>query len=172
MSIFRPNPHPQGPAAVYLRTLCFIFCDDDVLLIHRQRPPDVGVWNAVGGKVDRGEDPLDAAHREVREEAGISPPLAFRGVATVVVQSTGEHWAIFLFTARVFDRTVTESAEGPLCWASLDDLAQLPVLPDVPLLLPHLRDDGGVIFAKFTYAAPDASSLVSAVVRKASPSDH
>lgn len=157
MGIVRPNPHPEGPAAVHLRTLCFVFCGEDLLLICRQRPPDVGRWNAIGGKLDRGEDPLDAARRELREEAGIEPPLAFRGVATVVVRSTGDHWAIFLFSAQVADRTVTPSHEGPLRWASPQEIASLPVLPDIPLLLPHLRDrDSTVILAKFTYADAEA----------------
>jgi 8-oxo-dGTP diphosphatase len=165
MGVFTAHPHPDGPTAVYLRTLCFVFCGDDVLLIHRQRPPDAGAWNAIGGKVDRGEDPLEAAQREVREEAGISPPMAFRGLATIVVRSTGEHWSISLFSARVTDRAVTASAEGALRWASPGEVATLPVLPDIPLLLPHLRGDG-VILAKFVYTSPDAASLETAAVRR------
>lgn len=136
-----------------------------MLLIHRRRPPDAGAWNAVGGKIDRGEDPLEAAQREVLEEAGINPTLAFRGVATVVVRSTGEHWSIFLFSARVTERAVAASAEGPLRWASPGEVTALPVLPDIPLLLPHLKDDD-IILAKFVYASPDASSLETAVVRR------
>jgi 8-oxo-dGTP diphosphatase len=162
-----PRPHPHGPAAVYLRTLCFVFCGEAVLLILRRRPPDAGKWNAVGGKIDRGEDPLEAAQREVFEEAGISPPLDFRGVATVVVRSTGEHWVIFLFSARVSTDEVTASAEGPLRWTRPDEMAALPVLPDIPLLLPHLRDGAGVILAKFTYTGPQAPCPESAVVHRA-----
>lgn len=165
MAIFTPNPHPDGPAAVYLRTLCFVFCGNAVLLIFRRKQPDAGYWNAIGGKIDRGEDPLEAAQRELREEAGIAPALRFRGVATVVVRSTGEHWTIFLFSARVEGPEVVPSAEGPLRWVEPAELGALPVLPDIPLLLPHLQKaEPGPLLAKFTYATPDPTTLESEVV--------
>ncbi|MDR7454252.1 MAG: NUDIX domain-containing protein, partial [Armatimonadota bacterium] len=160
------HPHPQGPTVVYLRTLCFVFHGDRVLLIQRTRDPEAGYWNAPGGKIDRGEDPLDAARRELREETGLDAPLAFRGVATVVVERTGEHWIIFLFAARAHDPAVVASAEGPLCWAAPAEVAALPVLPDIPLLLPTLRDqEDRVILAKFTYASADPATLIAAEIR-------
>lgn len=159
MGILPPRPNPEGPAAVYLRTLCFVFCGQDVLLIQRQREPDAGYWNAIGGKINRGEGPLEAAQRELQEEAGITPALEFRGVATVVVRSTGEHWVIFLFSAQVEDRAVVPSTEGPLHWVAPDEIASLPVLPDIPLLLPHARSPARVVLAKFIYATPDPATL-------------
>lgn len=165
MGIFRPNPHPDGPSAVYLRTLAFVFCGDDLLLIRRERPPDAGMWNAIGGKINRSEDPFEAAQRELWEEAGIAPPLEFRGVATVVVRSTGEHWCIFLFSAHVDDRAVVASSEGPLRWASPAEITTLPVLPDLTRLLPHLTHKARtVLLAKFTYAGPDTTTLEDAVI--------
>lgn len=166
MGIFTPHPHPEGPTAVYLRALCFVFHGDALLLIHRQQEPDAGFWNAPGGKVDRGEDPLDAARRELREEAGIEPLLGFRGVATAIVRSTGEHWAIFLFYARVEESTVVACHEGPLRWVPPDGLAALPVFPDIPLLLPHIRDPHHpVVLARFIYSTPDPGTLESADIR-------
>ncbi|MDR7417324.1 MAG: NUDIX domain-containing protein [Armatimonadota bacterium] len=165
MGLLTPRPHPDGPTAVYLRTLVFVFHGDHLLLIFRERPPDAGMWNAIGGKINRGEDPLDAARRELQEEAGIEPSLTFRGVATVVVQSTGEHWVIFLFSGEVGDRAVTPSPEGALRWASPAELAALPVLPDIPLLAPYMAGTRRVILAKFTYAAPGLETVESFVIR-------
>jgi len=159
LSLFAPRPRPDDPTAIYLRTLCFIFHGDDVLLIQRRHDPDAGYWNAIGGRVNRGEDPLEGAQREVWEEAGIRPALEFRGVATVIVRSTGEHWAIFLFSGRVADRAVAESPEGPLRWAAPDEIASLPILADLPYLLPYMSAGRGVALAKFTYATPDPQSL-------------
>lgn len=166
MGIFAPRQHPDGPAAVYLRTLCFVFHGDDLLLIHRQHEPDAGFWNAPGGKIDRGEDPLDAARRELREEAGIEPGLNFRGVATAIVRSTGEHWTIFLFSAHVEDRALTASHEGPLRWVPPDGLSALPVLPDIPLLLPYIKgEQRPIVLAKFVYSTPEPGTLESAEIR-------
>ena len=147
------------PTHLYLRTLITVFHGDDVLLIYREQPPDAGYWNFLGGKVDVGEDPLEGAQRELREESGIEATLEFRGVATAIARSTGEHWALFLFSGHVSDRRIVASSEGPLRWVTPDEVAALPVWPDIPILLPHMRDPARVILAKFTYTTPDPGTL-------------
>lgn len=52
--------------------ICFVIAGDGVLLINRNKSPFKGMWNAVGGKVEKGETPEDACVREVFEESGIS----------------------------------------------------------------------------------------------------
>ncbi len=51
--------------------LCFVFIDGKLLMINRNKPPFMGLWNAVGGKTEKGEDTLDTAVREIYEESGI-----------------------------------------------------------------------------------------------------
>jgi 8-oxo-dGTP diphosphatase len=47
-----------------------------VLSARRTQPEQLaGGWELPGGKVDSGEDPLDALHREIREELGVSIEL-------------------------------------------------------------------------------------------------
>ncbi len=47
---------------------------DDVLVVHKDRPAwQAGRLNLVGGKIEEGEDPFDAAVRELKEEAGLVP---------------------------------------------------------------------------------------------------
>jgi 8-oxo-dGTP pyrophosphatase MutT (NUDIX family) len=140
--------------------LCFVFHGDDLLLI-RDRD---GHWNALGGRINRGEDPLEGAQREVWEEAGIRPALRFRGVATVIVRSTGEHWAMFLFSGDVADRAVVESAEGPLRWAGPEEIPRLTLVPDLPYLLPHMAGHG-VVLAKITYTTPGPRALETDAIR-------
>jgi ADP-ribose pyrophosphatase YjhB (NUDIX family) len=49
--------------------------DGKVLLGRRANPPFEGEWEVPGGFVERGEHPVDAARREVREELGIDVTL-------------------------------------------------------------------------------------------------
>ncbi|UNM96367.1 NUDIX hydrolase [Ignatzschineria rhizosphaerae] len=53
--------------------LIVVFNPDEtkVLMCQRTRDPYLGLYNFVGGKVDPGEDLLEAAYRELFEETGI-----------------------------------------------------------------------------------------------------
>ena len=44
---------------------------DKLLMCHRRKEPFRGLSNLVGGKIEAGENGLDAAYRELREETGI-----------------------------------------------------------------------------------------------------
>lgn len=52
--------------------LCFVIYKEQVLMINRNKPPFMGLWNALGGKVKKGESIFEAGAREVFEESGIS----------------------------------------------------------------------------------------------------
>lgn len=44
----------------------------NVLMCKRAKPPYQGKYNFVGGKVEKGEEKLQAAYRELKEETGIT----------------------------------------------------------------------------------------------------
>ena len=48
-------------------TLCPLIKDDQILLAMKKRGFGVGKWNGVGGKVEKGEEIIDAAIREIKE---------------------------------------------------------------------------------------------------------
>ena len=51
----------------------FVFNSDytSLLFVRRETPPFVGQYLPPGGHVEKGENPLEAAVREVREETGL-----------------------------------------------------------------------------------------------------
>ena len=77
-----PLLHPMDPP--FLRyTLCFLTRGQEVLLIHRRRPPNQGLWNGIGGHLEPGESALQGVLREIREETGCQLETArFAGLLT------------------------------------------------------------------------------------------
>ena len=148
---------------VDVRTLCFLRDGDRVLLLRRRHPPNEGRFNAPGGKVEAGEDPYEACLREMREETGFDlPHVRLRAVITVIVRDTGTQWLLFAFVA---ERPPGEAGpitddEGELGWVRLDEIAALPVVSDIPVILPHLWSaEPGVLMAKIDCATDDADSV-------------
>ena len=62
----------------YVLALLFTADAREVVLVRKTRPAwQAGRVNALGGKLQTGEDILAAARREVREEAGVDVEVAF-----------------------------------------------------------------------------------------------
>lgn len=82
----------------YIVVGAFIVREGKLLLIQENHPPDKGKWNIPAGKLDFGENPLDAAKREAFEEAGIDfTPTALLGIHSVYRQDVpGEIHALRL----------------------------------------------------------------------------
>lgn len=68
----------------------FVFNSDytSLLFVRRGTPPFVGQYLPPGGHVEKGENPLEAAVREVREETGLEiEVLDFRPGSPIVLDS-------------------------------------------------------------------------------------
>lgn len=143
-----------------VRSLCLLRRDDRVLLLRRRRPPNTGLWNAVGGKIAPGEDPWAACVREVFEETGfrITRPL-LRAVEVVSVHSAGLLWVLFVFVAAAPAGEPVASDEGELHWVQVDAIPTLPVPVDLRLLCPILWDGDQVMTVRVDLEGEDASTL-------------
>lgn len=52
-------------------TLCFVKKDNKILMINRNKPPFMGMWNALGGHKEANETALECAIREIKEESNV-----------------------------------------------------------------------------------------------------
>ncbi len=123
------------------RTLIFVTRADAVLLL--QGAPDKRLWagkyNGVGGHVQRGEDVLTAARRELWEETGLEADLWLCGVVTIDAQpERGVVLFVFRGEARDPNMPLRPSREGAARWVPLTGWRQLPLVEDLPRLLPRV----------------------------------
>lgn len=97
-------------------TLGFLTRGDEVLMLHRKNPPNLGLWNGVGGRLERGETPHSCILREVREETGfILPSARFAGILTWDGFETPPG-GLYIFTANVPQGEPHDCSEGELAW--------------------------------------------------------
>jgi 8-oxo-dGTP diphosphatase len=90
-----------------IATLLYCFNQaDEVLLLHRDQEPNLGLWSPCGGKLDTasGESPYACACREASEEIGLAlrpEDLHLAGIISEHGYLGQAHWLIFLFEVKV-----------------------------------------------------------------------
>lgn len=93
-------------------------------MLNREKPPIMGVWNGVGGKIENGETPDEGALREVLEETGISVEHYFSKGTVCWETSNGEIDGIYVYLYEVANHlkyeTPQKTREGILDWKSID----------------------------------------------------
>ena len=143
------------------RTLIFLLNGEDVLLI--QRAPGAhlfpGMLNGVGGHVERGENVMSAAQRELREETGLDiPDLSLCCVLHADEGPDRPGVLVFIFVGHTEQRDVVESGEGTLHWVPVTQINELNLIPDLPEILGRvlaLPGDGQPLFARSAISLDD-----------------
>lgn len=142
------NQSTPRPLPYKIAVLCDLRdANGRVLLIHRAKEPNKGLYSPIGGKLETaaGESPAQAARREIHEEAGIDVPIERLRLRLLVSEQAylGEtHWLMFVY--RVTDAVEVKERdipEGRLVWKTLEELPNLPMPEtDAKYIWPALHD--------------------------------
>ena len=120
------------------RTLVFIRHEGKIVLIEKNKNNSLvqGQFNGVGGHVEMGEEPVESAIREVREETGLQ--VTGLQMVAILFIDTGINPGImvFVFKADSAGGTITESGEGRLVLLTRDEVNhEKRMMQDIPALL-------------------------------------
>ena len=117
-----------------ISTLLYCFNErDDVLLLHREREPNRGLWSPCGGKLHmaEGESPYACACREASEEIALAIQPGDLRLAGMVSEHGYEgqaHWLMFLFVVKPRLRALPPPhAEGSFAFFAARQIASLPI---------------------------------------------
>ncbi len=147
-----------GTLPYKVAVLCYLRDPDGrVLLLHRRKAPNPGMYSPIGGKLEMalGEGPHECALREIREEVELDlgpDEIRLCGMVSEKGYEGHAHWLIFLFeVVRPVDPSEIprmEFDEGVLEWIEAGRVADLPIpRTDREIMWPAVESHRGGFFA-------------------------
>ena len=126
-----------------LSVCCYLKRDDKYLLLFRnkkQNDYNHGKWIGVGGGLEDGETPDQAAIREIKEETNLDVhSLECAGEVEFVYD--GYHELMYIYEITDFSGMIKECDEGELAWIPISKIYDYPMWEGdkafLPLLIHH-----------------------------------
>lgn len=90
-----------------------VFHNGRVLAMRRAASKDAGagLWETLSGRVELGEDPVEAVQREIREESGLDVVLDARPLTTYAALRGDKPMTVIVYRAEASTDNVVPSAE-------------------------------------------------------------
>jgi 8-oxo-dGTP diphosphatase len=140
--------------AVLLYTQVHCLRDHCVLLMKRNKEPNLGLWVAPGGKIEVDEAPFECAARELEEETGLTAhALHLRGIVSIVMPTLEQPCMQFLYAVTDFSGQLSaDQREGDLQWWTETEARRLPMPHANRVFLPKVLDTSTPFYqAKYVY---------------------
>ncbi len=149
----------MNPRKVKLSVTNFIFCGDEWLFLDRNmdKKIDPGMKNGVGGKVENGENYLEAVIRETKEETGYDITPENIQLAGVVHLEGGydDDWVMCFFRTEVKSKDIpmgNVTDDGELVWVTTDQAlnADINLVDDVKTCIGEIISGTSTFFMNAT----------------------
>ena len=118
-----------------------IFQDDKILVCQRTRHQTMPLkWEFPGGKIEEGEQPRDALHRELEEELGIDAKIGQEVSRIVHEYPGGGSVELRFFLVKEYNGTIENKIFRDLRWSLRSELSQYDFLEADLSLVRDLAD--------------------------------
>jgi len=122
-----------------------IFQDDKILVCQRTRHQTMPLkWEFPGGKIEEGEQPRDALHRELEEELGIDAKIGPEVSRIVHEYPGGGSVELRFFVVKEYKGTLENKIFRDLRWSLRSELSQYDFL-EADLTLVRDLADGKIV---------------------------
>lgn len=120
---------------LFVAAVCALIRKDGKVLAMRRAPTkdaSPGIWEAVSGRMESSEEPLEAVHREIREETGLVVRIDPRPLSAHRASRAGVPMVIVYYVVDWVSGEVAMSDEHDAWeWLAAEDFAERTPIPQL-----------------------------------------